>query len=342
MDETVPEPPLVAIVGPTAAGKTAVGIALAKRLDGEIISADAVAVYRGLDIGSAKPDASERARTQFHLIDVADPDEDFTLADFARLTEQTIDDIRVRGKTPIIVGGTGLYVRAVTATLTMPNVPPQTEFREAMWAEVAEKGAPALHERLTAIDPAAAAKISPGDGKRIIRALEVHHATGQPMSSFHTPEGVHGISRPNTYVFGLRMEREKLYERIDARVDAMMAAGFLEEVRGLLESGYGPDLKAMQSLGYRHLCSHLVDGVLLQQVIEDLKRDTRRYAKRQLTWFNADTRVVWYDLVSGSGSEGDNDVTPILKSGESAPTTAPMAEQAADALAAQLRTVVQG
>jgi tRNA dimethylallyltransferase len=340
MDAVTPEPPLVAVVGPTAVGKTAVGIALAERLDGEIISADAVAVYRGLDIGSAKPDASEQARTPFHLIDVADPDEDFTLADFARLAEQTIGDIRRRGKTPIIVGGTGLYVRAVTATLTMPNVPPQTTFREAMWAEVAEKGALALHERLAAIDPEAAAKISPGDAKRIIRALEVHHATGQPMSSFHTPEGVHGISRPNTYLFGLRMDREELYARIEARVDAMLTTGFLEEVRSLLAAGYGPNVKAMQSLGYRHLCAHLVDGVPLAQVIEELKRDTRRYAKRQLTWFNADSRVVWHDLAAGSESKGYNDVTPVLKSGESAPTTAPRAEQAADALAAQLRQLI--
>jgi tRNA dimethylallyltransferase len=307
------EPPLIAIVGPTAVGKTAFGIALAERLNGEIISADAVAVYRGLDIGAAKPDAAEREQARFHLIDVAEPDNDFTVTDFAALGEAAIAEIRNRERIPIIVGGTGLYVRALTATLTVPNVPPQPEFRAALWAEVDAVGAPVLHERLAAVDPEAAAKISAGDGKRIIRALEVYHVTGQPMSSFHTPEGIHGIPRPNTRLFGLTMERPLLHQRIEARVEAMMAAGFVDEVRGLLAAGYGPEFKAMQSLGYRHLCAHLRDGVPIAQTVEELKRDTRRYARRQMTWFNADTKVAWYGL----GSGGRDDVDTALASVES-------------------------
>jgi tRNA dimethylallyltransferase len=316
--------PLVALVGPTAVGKTAVGIAMAKRLAGEIISADAVAVYRGLDIGAAKPDAIERAEVPFHLIDVADPDEDFTVADFSRLAEEAISDIRRRGRVPIIVGGTGLYVRSITATLTVPNVPPQAELRAAWWAEVAEHGAAYLHERLGAIDPATAAKVAPGDAKRIIRALEVYTVTGRPMSTFHTPEGVHGIPRPNTWQFGLRMERESLYRRIDERVDRMLGAGFVEEVRGLLDDGYSPEHKALQSLGYRHLAAYLRGKMELEQAIGELKRDTRRYAKRQLSWFNADPKVVWIDI---------DDIGEAHQE-----STAPRAETVADMLAKRLQT----
>jgi len=197
------EPPLIAIVGPTASGKTAVGVALAKRLNGEIVSADAVAVYRYLNIGAAKPDAEERARATFHLIDVAEPADEFSLSDFVEQADAAIVSIRARGRVPILVGGTGLYVRAVTATLSMPNVAPQEELRAALWKEVEAQGAAALHARLAKVDPAAAAKILPGDGKRIIRALEVHAVTGRTMSSFHTAEGVRGVPKPNTFQFGL-------------------------------------------------------------------------------------------------------------------------------------------
>jgi tRNA dimethylallyltransferase len=267
---------------------------------------------------------AERAAVPFHLIDVADPDEDFTVADFARLAEAAIADIRQRGRVPIIVGGTGLYIRSVTATLTVPNVPPQSELRAAWWAEVEVHGAPHLHERLAAIDPTAAAKISPGDAKRIIRALEVHAVTGRPMSAFHTPEGIHGIPRPNTRQFGLRMQREGLYRRIDDRVDAMLAAGFLGEVQGLRDAGYGPELKAMQSLGYRHLAYHLKGEMPLEQAAAELKRDTRRYAKRQISWFNADPNVEWIDVEAVREAREGN--------------TAPRAETVADVLAERLQT----
>jgi tRNA dimethylallyltransferase len=185
-------------------------------------------------------------------------------------------------------------------------------------------GAPFLHGRLTAIDPVAAAKIAPGDAKRIIRALEVHAVTGRPMSAFHTPEGVHGIPRPNTRQFGLAMDRERLYRRIDARVDAMLAAGFVEEVRGLLDVGYGPQLKAMQSLGYRHLAAYMRGEGGREQAVGELKRDTRRYAKRQLSWFHADPNVAWLD-VDEIGERHQE-------------STAPRAETAADVLAQYIQT----
>ena len=309
--------PLVAVVGPTAVGKTAVGVALAERLGGEIVSADAVAVYRGLDIGAAKPDAAERARVPFHLLDVAEPDEDFTVADFGRLAEAAIADIRGRGRVPILVGGTGLYVRAVTATLSIPHVPPQPDLRGRLWAEVAEGGAPALHARLADADPISAARIAPGDAKRIIRALEVQAVTGQPLSSFHTPEGVRGVPRPGTLIFGLDLAREALYARIEARVDVMMASGFLDEVESLLALGYGPQHKSLQSLGYRHLLSHLREGRPLEAAVAELKRDTRRYARRQLTWFRGDDRVRWVSIEDRSAAEaGDLLAGLIRRAGE--------------------------
>ena len=302
MRDGTTEPPLIALVGPTASGKTEVGIGLAQRLNGEIVSADAVAVYRGLTIGSAKPTAEEQARARFHLIDVASPDDDFTLADFERQANAAIADIRRRGKTPILVGGTGLYVRAVTATLTVPNVPPQPALRERLWAEVEAAGAPVLHARLASVDPVSASKILVNDAKRIIRALEVWEVTGQPLSAFHTPEGVRGVPKANTRIFGLRWDRERLYRRIEARVDAMMAAGFLDEVRALLEAGYGPEQKSMQSLGYRHLLDHLVRNKPLAEAVEELKRDTRRFSKRQMIWFRADPQVHWIEVNDQAGS----------------------------------------
>ncbi len=301
------EPPLIAVVGPTASGKTAVAVALAKRLGGEIVSADAVAVYRRLDIGAAKPDDAERASATFHLIGVVDPDEEFTLADFESLASAAIADIRRRGKVPILAGGTGLYVRAVTATLAVPAVAPQEAFRARLWAEVAEGGAGVVYERLRAVDPASALKILPGDAKRAIRALEVHEVTGRPISDFHTREGVHGVPKPNLFQFGLERERAELYRRIETRVDAMMVDGFLGEVRDLLAAGYDASLKSMGSLGYRHLARHLRGELTLAEVVEELKRDTRRFAKRQISWFRADPGVSWLPVAEGSSAEAAAD-----------------------------------
>ncbi|MCX6368813.1 MAG: tRNA (adenosine(37)-N6)-dimethylallyltransferase MiaA [Armatimonadetes bacterium] len=294
---------LLALVGPTAVGKTAVGIALAERLNGELISADAVAVYKKLDIGSAKPTQDEQARVRFHLIDVAEPTDDFTMTDFERLASAAISEIRSRGKLPILLGGTGLYVRAVTSELSIPAAAPQPEFRAARWAEVEEFGAPWLHAKLTGIDPPSAAKIQPGDGKRIIRALEVFEVTGQPLSSFHTPEGVHGILKPGVQILGLDREREALYERIDRRVDQMMTEGFIAEVRQLLDSGVPRDAKSLISLGYRHLVQFHCDEVSLEDTVAMIKRDTRRYAKRQLSWFRNDPAVNWTNIKEGDSAE---------------------------------------
>jgi tRNA dimethylallyltransferase len=287
---------LLALVGPTAIGKTAVGIALSEMLNGEIISADAVAVYKKLDIGAAKPSLEEQQQAKFHLIDVCEPDYDFTVAEFEAQATVARENIVSRGKFPLLVGGTGLYVRAMTAILTIPEVPPQEAIREKYWAIANSEGAVVLHEQLQLVDPVSAEKILAGDAKRIIRALEVWEVTGRPISDFHTPEGVHGVTREGVRVVGLRTERETLYNLINARVDAMMAAGFLDEVKGLLAQGYGRDLKAMRSLGYKHLVAHLLDEVPIELAIEAMKQDTRRFAKRQLTWFQNDPRVEWLEI----------------------------------------------
>ena len=305
------EQPLIAIVGPTAAGKTAAAIELARRMGGEIVSADAVAVYRGLDIGSAKPTPQEQVRGKFHLLDVVDPTDGFTLVDFERLANQAIADIRRRGHTPILCGGSGLYVRSVTATLTVPNVAPQPALREAYWAEAENFGAPTLHKRLEGIDPQSASKIGQGDAKRIIRALEVHAVTGKAMSDYHTPEGVRGVPRGNTIIVGLKMDREAIYRRIEERVDIMMEAGFLDEVAGLLKAGVSPENRSMQSLGYRQLCRYLAGLESLDTTIGDIKRDTRRFAKRQISWFNADPNVHWIEV--GSEPMGEAVADSVLK-----------------------------
>lgn len=287
---------LLAIVGPTAVGKTAVAIELAQRLNGELVSADAVAVYRRLDIGSAKPSAAEQALARFHLIDVVDPTDDFTLADFTQLAERAFAEIRARGRLPILVGGTGLYVRAVTATLTVPAVAPQPELRATLWADAERDGSPELHARLAAVDPISAEKILLNDAKKIIRALEVFMVTGKPLSDFHTPEGVHGVPKPGVTIFGLDLERAELYKRIDQRVDAMLSAGFVDEVRQLRHDNVPDTCKSMGSLGYRHLVQFMRNERSYDDAIEELKRDTRRYAKRQLTWFRGDPQVRWLSV----------------------------------------------
>lgn len=305
------ETPLIAVVGATASGKTAVAVALAERLNGEIISADAVAVYRYLNIGAAKPGEAERAWATFHLVDVADPDEDFSLSDFERLANPVIADIRRRGKTPIVAGGTGLYVRSLTATLSVPAVAPN----ETLRAGLREQGAEALYARLQAVDPASAAKILPGDVKRMVRALEVYETTGRAMSSFHTPEGVQGVPKANTVIWGLDRERAGLYKRIEDRVDAMVSAGLENEVRDLLARGYDARLKSMGSLGYRHLVRYLSGEQTLVEAIEDMKRDTRRFAKRQLSWFRADAQVQWIPVSEKISAEAVADVlTDTLQS----------------------------
>ncbi len=285
----------VALVGPTASGKTAVGIYLARLLGGEIVSADSMQVYRRMDIGTAKPTAAEREQTIFHGVDVADPNDEWTLADYQSLGEAVCIDIHTRGQTPLIVGGTGLYVRALTTRLEIPAVPPDEAFR-TKWREFAKtNGHAALLAEVAQSDPDTAARLHVNDIGRQIRALEVYAATGRTLTELHKGNQAR-MPKQSPRLFGLTFaDREALYQRIDARVDAMLAGGFVEEVRGLIEAGYMPTLKPMQALGYKQICAYLAGDLDLLTAAALMKQETRRFAKRQLIWFRGDPRVQWIE-----------------------------------------------
>ena len=285
--------PLVALVGPTAVGKTALSLRLAKEICAEIISVDSVQVFRGLDIGTAKPSLEEQQQVPHHLIDVADPDEPFDVADFVHKALGIIRSMTLRGKVPLLVGGSGLYLRSLLEGLApCPGRDPMV--REMLRKISANQGKRALYDLLAGADPEAASRLHPNDTFRIIRALEVYHQTGEPMSMWHRRhKSTSGQRLPCTKI-GLVRPRKELYERIDSRVDAMLGAGFLEEVEFLLKKGYSYRLKPLQSLGYRHIIPFLKGKVSFDEAVNQLRRDTRHYAKRQLTWFRADPEIRWY------------------------------------------------
>ncbi|MEI7645390.1 MAG: tRNA (adenosine(37)-N6)-dimethylallyltransferase MiaA [Chloroflexales bacterium] len=275
------EPTLTVIVGPTAVGKTALAIAMARRVGGEIVSADSRQIYRGMDIGTAKPTPAELAGAAHHLIDIRDPDEEFSLAAYQDLAMAVIADIVARGRTPLLVGGTGQYLAAVLEGWQIPRVPPQPELRAELEREAAALGAEALHARLADVDPSAAAQIAPRNLRRVIRALEVYAVSGEPISAQQTRQ-------PPPYrirTIWLSRERAEIYQRADARVDAMLAAGLAAEVAGLRDLGYGWELPAMSSLGYIQLRPFLEGQASLDVCAERLKFDTHSFIRRQGAWF---------------------------------------------------------
>jgi tRNA dimethylallyltransferase len=283
--------PLLVLVGPTASGKTALALALAERLGGAIVSADSRQIYRLMDIGTAKPTAAERARAPHHLLDVVWPDEPYTLAQYQAAATRAIADIWTRGCLPLLVGGTGLYVRAVVDGLAIPAVPPQPALRAELEAEAAARGPAALHARLAALDPAIAATIDPANARRLVRALEVCLTTGQPLSALRG-------SRPTPYrplLLGLNTDRATLYAWADGRVEGMLEAGLVAEVEGLVARGYGWELPAMSSLGYREMGAYLRGETTLPDATARMKLATHAYIRRQLTWFRRDARIRWLD-----------------------------------------------
>ena len=285
-------------MGPTAVGKTALALELAEALQAEIVNADSMQVYRELAIGTAKPTPGEQARVRHHLVDVAQPDEPYDAACYAREGRAVIGEMHRRGVPPLVVGGTGLYIKALLAGLFHQEDAVQ-EVRERLARELALQGLPALYARLAALDPATAQRLAPGDTYRILRALEVAEATGLPLSALHAAHNFQ--DRPySTLKLGLDLPREELYRRIEARVDLMMAQGWLTEVQRLLQR-YPPDIKPLQALGYRHLAAFLQGRLTLAAALEQTKAETRRYAKRQLTWFRADPEIRWFN--PGQGPE---------------------------------------
>nr|PZN44287.1 MAG: tRNA (adenosine(37)-N6)-dimethylallyltransferase MiaA [Bacillota bacterium] len=288
-------PRVLVIAGPTAVGKTETAILVARRLGGEIISADSMQVYRGFDIGTAKPTPAEQQGIPHHLIDIRDPWEEFSVVDFQNLADQLIREINARGRLPILVGGTGFYIRATLRSYTFAELETDGSVRAALYAEADRIGAPALHRRLAEVDPEAAARIHPNDKLRIVRALEVYTLTGQPISRLQQQAG----DRYDHLLVGLQMDREELYRRINQRVDRMLAAGWLEEVRRLLAAGGPPRRGPMANLGYRELVAYLRGLATWEETVDWIKRNTRRYAKRQLTWFRREPDIRWVDAGAG-------------------------------------------
>jgi len=279
---------LIAIVGPTATGKTALAVRLAERLGGEIIGADSRQVYRHMDVGTAKPTAEERALAPHHLIDVVDPDEPFSLGVWLELAQAALDDVWSRGKQPLLAGGTGQYVWALLEGWRVPRVPPNPEFR----TRVGDRDAAELFEGVRRVDPAAAARIGPANRRRLIRALEVYEATGRPISFWQTRE------RPGfeATVIGLRLPREELYRRIDERVDGMIAAGLIDETRRLLAMGCARELPSMSGIGYKEACAHLAGELTSAEAAARTKTETHRLARHQNSWFKpSDPRIHWLD-----------------------------------------------
>ena len=286
-------PKLLVICGPTASGKSDLAMRLARQLDGEIINADSMQVYRGMDIGTAKPTPGQRAEIPHHLIDIADPGQPFSAADFVKAADAAIRDIGSRGKRIIVAGGTGLYIRALLKGL-VDSPRGADEFRQMMRAEASSSGNPALLERLRQVDPELAERIHPNNLVRIIRALEVHHLTGVPLSRHQQEHGFSG-QRYLSLQIAIRVERPLLYRRIDERVDRMLGQGLLREVQQLLDAGYSPETKAMRAIGYKEMAAHLAGAHDLDEAIRLIKRDSRHYAKRQLTWFSAEPDILWLE-----------------------------------------------
>jgi len=287
------KPKVIVICGPTGIGKTAVGIQLAENFGGEIISADSMQIYRYMNIGTAKPTAAEQNRIVHHLIDIVDPDKEFDAVRFAKMARQKVIQLHHRGVMPLVVGGTGLYIKALLQGLFQSN-PADPKIRERLMKEATENGSSRLHDRLKQVDPAAAERLHPNDAYRIVRALETIESTGRSISGHHQDHGF--ADEPfHALKICLQMERQKLYDRIDRRGDLMIEAGFVDEVQRLLGKGYTADLKSMQSIGYRHMVDVIEGRLSRDEGLRTLKRDTRRYAKRQFTWFGADREIHWYE-----------------------------------------------
>jgi tRNA dimethylallyltransferase len=285
--------PLVAIVGPTAVGKSALAIELAQRVNAEIISADSRLFYRGMDIGTAKPSRAEQACVPHHLIDIAAPDEVWSLAMFQQAAHQKIIEIHQRQRLPILVGGTGQYVRAILEGWQVPPVKPNPQLRQVLEEWAAQVSAHGLHQRLAVLDPQAASQIDPTNLRRTIRALEVIFSSGQRFS--RQRERVQSPYR--SLVIGLNRPRVELYARIDARIEAMIAHGLVEEVRQLLEIGYSPQLPTLTAIGYREIVAVLHQRMTLDEAIQQMKRKTREFVRRQANWFKPDDPdILWFEV----------------------------------------------
>lgn len=291
------KPFILIIAGPTASGKTALGIELAKLLNGEIISADSMQIYRYMDIGTAKPTREEMQGIKHHLIDIINPDEEFSVALFKKYADEKIRELTNKNRLPIVVGGTGLYINSLTYHLNFSDSAEDKEYREYLSNLAASHGNEYIYDMLKKIDPDAANKIHPNNLKRVIRALEVFKNTGNKISDYQK-ETQMVESDYNFYYIALDMPRDVLYDRINKRVDIMVSKGLIEEVIKLKEMGYHRNLQSMQAIGYKEIFDYLEGDLSLQDSIDLIKRNSRRYAKRQLTWFRKDSRINWFNILN--------------------------------------------
>jgi len=282
---------IIVICGPTGVGKTGFAIGLARRFKGEIVGADSMQIYRYMDIGTAKPTVAEQAAVVHHMVDIVDPHEDFDAAEYGRRAHDCVIRLIEQNKLPLVVGGTGLYIKALTFGIA-EAVPSDDKIRVQLKSELTRTSSQAMHDRLAQVDPQSALRIHPNDSFRILRALEVFQITGQPISAYHDRHGF-SVARFDALQIGLTLPRPQLYARINQRVDAMLAQGLLDEVRDFLDKGVDSRLRSMQSLGYRHMTDFLQGRLDWDEAVRTLKRDHRRYAKRQMTWFGADAYVKW-------------------------------------------------
>ncbi len=297
-----PDTPVLVVCGATATGKTAVAIALAERIGGEIVNADSMQVYCGMDIGTAKPTPMERRNTVFHLLDIAPPDQQVSVADWKRGAEEALGAIAARNRIPIVCGGTGLYLRALLDDWTLAATPASPQVRIELMGWVTHSGAPWLHEKLKEVDSVTADRLHPNDAIRIVRAMEVFLTSGVPISRFQEEDRAR--RQPRAAIrFGLTLPRPLLNARIDARVDKMLDNGLVVEVETLLQQGYSGELGPMKSLGYKELVEYLHSKRSYVSAVEEIKANTRRFAKRQQTWFRADLSIQWLDVSELNSAE---------------------------------------
>jgi tRNA dimethylallyltransferase len=301
---------LIAIVGPTGIGKSRLALHLARKFDGEIVGADSRQVYRHMDIGTAKPSPQDRTRVCHHLIDIVEPDSDFSLAHYQTLAFDAISDIQKRHKLPILVGGSGLYMKAVLEGWQLPEAKPDPELRHRLEKQAADTGSESLYRELQKIDPAAAQKIDPRNVRRVIRALEVHHQANEVSSRLQDKKA---LPYP-ALVIGLTVERKALYHRIDKRVDEMIGQGLVDEVEKLVNMGYDFNLPALSSIGYKQIATYLREEINLEDAIQQIKYETHRFVRHQYAWFRLDDkRIHWFDIAQVQETEIEALVSRFLE-----------------------------
>jgi tRNA dimethylallyltransferase len=304
---------LVAIVGPTGIGKTRLSLKLAKKFHGEIISADSRQVYRCMDIGTAKPTSQEMAGIPHYLIDVVNPDEEFNLAIFQEYVYHAMDDIYRREKLPFLVGGTGLYIKAIIEKYSLPGIPPDQKFRYNIERNADDKTINDLYDKLAATDPDAAAKIDRRNVRRLTRALEVHAKAGKAFSQLGTKEP----PEFKYFIIGLTTDRAVLYNQVDRRVDEMIKQGFIQEVEGLIQKGYSLDLRSMSGIGYRQIGQYLQGEMTLETAVQKIKTETHRFIRHQYAWFRlTDERIHWFDIRTTQYSKIENELVGFLERNE--------------------------